>query len=99
MTDCPENCSCHGSNEDWGAELREALRNVNSQKVRENIIAYHTADQIQCPFCKVGPGEPCVTFPRARHATFTHQKRVNQRLAQIQLRLHGNPCQGPQTGP
>jgi hypothetical protein len=84
MTDiCPENCSCHGTAEDWGQELLEALRDVESQRVRDNIIAWHTADQLACPFCHVGPGQACVTFPRARNATFTHMKRVNARLAQV----------------
>ena len=85
---CPEGCTCRGSEDstDWGAELLSALADVKSQRVRQNLIASHTAEQLTCPHCQVGPGQPCVTFPRARHATFTHMKRVNARLAQIQAR-------------
>ena len=89
MTSCPDGCTCRGSQDQssYSSELLEALANVQAQSVRRNIIAYHTADQLTCPHCYVGPGQPCVTFPRARHATFTHQKRVRARLAQIGSRL------------
>ena len=85
MTRCPPDCTCHGTSENWGAELLEALENVESHQVRKNLIAWHTADQLTCPHCGVGPGQPCVTFPRGRNATFTHMKRVNARFLQLKL--------------
>lgn len=84
MTTCPPDCDCRGTGEeDWGAELLETLRDVRSQRTRDNLIAWHTADYVACPHCKVPPGTACVTFPRGRNATFTHMKRVNARLAAI----------------
>jgi len=86
MSSCPSDCTCRGSADstDWGQELLSLLADVKSQRVRQNLIAWHTADQLTCPHCHVGPGQPCVTFPRGRNATFTHMKRVNARLKQLE---------------
>jgi hypothetical protein len=61
------------------AELSDPVK----RRVRERVIAYNTAVQVKCPYCQVGPGTSCVTFPRGRPANFTHQKRVKARLQQM----------------
>jgi hypothetical protein len=65
------------------SELERALRDPKSNSVRRNIIAHHTCDQLTCPHCHVGPGQPCVTFPRGTRAYQPHMGRVRLRLAQI----------------
>ena len=67
----------------WRELLNRELVDPARRSVRRNIIAAHTADQVVCPHCQVGVGQPCVTFPRGTPATFTHARRLKARLDQM----------------
>jgi hypothetical protein len=51
--------------------------------VHQRIQAAETAIDIACPLCGQQAGQTCVT-KALNEAAFTHMKRVNERLRQIQ---------------
>lgn len=74
-TDCDPGCTCRG--------LREELEDPVSEKERRLRIAVATAEQVPCPYCRVGTTDECVTFPGSKRARRPHASRVDLRLARI----------------
>lgn len=81
-----------GLRDSWGSagarlDLRGELADSARARVRRRLIAYETATEVECPHCHQGIGHACVTFPRLNEAQFTHAKRVQLRLAQVEEAL------------
>lgn len=65
------------------SELERELADPARRRVRRRVIAFQTCDTLTCPYCRVGPGHACVTFPRGRLARFPHAARVAARLREM----------------
>jgi hypothetical protein len=70
--------------------LNEHLKDQAARRVRLNIIAYETAEEVKCPHCQVGPTTPCVTFLRGTVAKFKHAKRVKARKEQMEAKANAS---------
>lgn len=61
---------------------------------QRNADAAETATEVECPFCKQGIGQACVTSS-LNEATFTHMDRIHARLDQMtrQVILFNKPTE------